>query len=342
MQNRGRRGFVEAAARHHGIICPVGECKPQAKHALRGIDTIFLSEHERYAKCELGNAEERGVGGLSTLFVTDLDGTLLGADARISQESAALLRPMLDEGLQLAVATARSPATVVELLRPLGLRTPAVLMTGTMIYDVAHTRCLAATPLARETAAAVCAVLERTGQEALAYSVKGGHLYVYYKEFACDFERSFVSSRIHSPYKTFVQVEHYPEALAGGDTLMFLLALPGAEEARAFYDIFSAIPGLICYYYSDEYGSGGCLLEIYPEGCTKASALARVMEMTGARRIVSFGDNINDVPMFRISAESCAVANAVPEARAAATRVIGANTENGVARWLAEHWRDWQ
>lgn len=165
---------------------------------------------------------------------------------------------------------------------------------------------------------------------------------MYYKEFACDFERSFVSSRIHSPYKTFVQVEHYPEALAGGDTLMFLLALPGAEEARAFYDIFSAIPGLICYYYSDEYGSGGCLLEIYPEGCTKASALARVMEMTGARRIVSFGDNINDVPMFRISAESCAVANAVPEARAAATRVIGANTENGVARWLAEHWRDWQ
>ncbi len=118
---------------------------------------------------------------MSTLFVTDLDGTLLGADARISQESAALLHPMLDEGLQLAVATARSPATVVELLRPLGLRTPAVLMTGTMIYDVAHTRCLAATPLARETAAAVCAVLERTGQEALAYSVKGGHLYVYYK-----------------------------------------------------------------------------------------------------------------------------------------------------------------
>ena len=65
-------------------------------------------------------------------------------------------------------------------------------------------------------------VYKRQGQEALAYSVKGGHLYVYYKEFACDFERSFVSSRIHSPYKTFVQVEHYPEALAGGDTLMFL------------------------------------------------------------------------------------------------------------------------
>ena len=55
MQNRSECGFVEAASRHHGIICPVGECKPQAKHEPGGIDTMFLSEHERYAKCELRN-----------------------------------------------------------------------------------------------------------------------------------------------------------------------------------------------------------------------------------------------------------------------------------------------
>ena len=55
MQNRGRRGFVETASRRHGIICPVGECKPQAKHALSGIDTMFLSEREQCAKCELKN-----------------------------------------------------------------------------------------------------------------------------------------------------------------------------------------------------------------------------------------------------------------------------------------------
>ena len=38
-----------------GIICPVGECEPQAKHEPSGIDTMFLSEHERYAKCEFRN-----------------------------------------------------------------------------------------------------------------------------------------------------------------------------------------------------------------------------------------------------------------------------------------------
>ena len=147
-------------------------------------------------------AEERGAGRLVHLFVTDLDGTLL-VQTRAFQESAALLRPMLTKGFQLAVATARSPATVVELLlRPLG-RTPAVLMTGTMIYDVAHTRCLAATPLARETAAAaVCAGAHGRRRRLLTAS-KAAICMCITRNSPAIFERSFVSSRIHSPYKTF-------------------------------------------------------------------------------------------------------------------------------------------
>ena len=55
MQNRSRCGFVEAALQRHGIICPFSECEPQAKYELSGVDTMFLIEHERCAKCELGN-----------------------------------------------------------------------------------------------------------------------------------------------------------------------------------------------------------------------------------------------------------------------------------------------
>ena len=55
MQNRSRCGFVVAVSRRQGIICPVGECEPQAKHEPGGIDTMFLSEREQCAKCELKN-----------------------------------------------------------------------------------------------------------------------------------------------------------------------------------------------------------------------------------------------------------------------------------------------
>ncbi len=39
-------------------------------------------------------------------------------------------------GLPLTVATARSPATVVQLLQALPITLPAVLMTGTILYDL--------------------------------------------------------------------------------------------------------------------------------------------------------------------------------------------------------------
>ena len=46
-----------------------------------------------------------------TLYVTDLDGTLLGKDARIPQKAVEMLNEMLDSGLPFTVATARSWAS---------------------------------------------------------------------------------------------------------------------------------------------------------------------------------------------------------------------------------------
>ncbi len=276
---------------------------------------------------------------MSTLYVTDLDGTLLDQNAQLSAETVQLLNPLLDAGLPFTVATARSPATAVELLRPLHLSLPVVLMTGTLLYDLRNTCPIKTRSLSQSAVDAVCTVLENARQESMAYCVKNGHINVYYNEFACDFERTFVSTRVHSPYKTFVQTENTRAAVAGGETMMFLICLPDIPTAVTLYRAFCDIPEIVCYYYADEYGSGGSILEIYPLGCNKAAALADVMQMTGAQKIISFGDNINDVPMFEISAESCAVANAVPEAKQAATHLIASNAENGVAKWIAAHWK---
>lgn len=50
--------------------------------------------------------------------------------------------------------------------------------------------------------------------------------------------------------------------------------------------------------------------------------------------MVSFGDAINDIPMFRISDECYAVKNAVEELKKIATGIIDSNDEDGVAKWL--------
>ena len=54
-------------------------------------------------------------------------------------------------------------------------------------------------------------------------------------------------------------------------------------------------------------------------------------------KVVSFGDAINDIPMFEISDECYAVENAVEELKALATGIIDSNDNDGVAKWLQRY-----
>ena len=45
---------------------------------------------------------------MNTLYISDLDGTLLTNDARLSEFSRAVLRELIADGLSFSVASARS------------------------------------------------------------------------------------------------------------------------------------------------------------------------------------------------------------------------------------------
>ena len=51
-----------------------------------------------------------------TLYITDLDGTLLDGCSQVSQRSAAIISELSRKGVMISVATARTPATVRPLL----------------------------------------------------------------------------------------------------------------------------------------------------------------------------------------------------------------------------------
>ena len=74
------------------------------------------------------------------LFVTDLDGTLLNSNKEVSEYSVEGLNELIDRGVNFTVATARTPATVVELLEKVNLKLPVALMNGVLIYDIKEER----------------------------------------------------------------------------------------------------------------------------------------------------------------------------------------------------------
>lgn len=54
----------------------------------------------------------------------------------------------------------------------------------------------------------------------------------------------------------------------------------------------------------------------------------------GLGEVAAFGDDYNDMDMLTACGRGVAVANALPEAKAAADEVCGSNEEDGVARWI--------
>jgi hydroxymethylpyrimidine pyrophosphatase-like HAD family hydrolase len=88
---------------------------------------------------------------------------------------------------------------------------------------------------------------------------------------------------------------------------------------------------------ADTYHPEQIWLEITHRDAHKAAALRELASRLGATRVVSFGDNMIDLPMFEASDECYAVSNAIDPVKAAATAVIGSNDSDAVARWLQEH-----
>ncbi len=69
-----------------------------------------------------------------TLYVSDMDGTLLGADSCVSERSRRIISDLTEQGALITVATARTPATVQPLLAGVEMAPPAVVMTGAALW----------------------------------------------------------------------------------------------------------------------------------------------------------------------------------------------------------------
>ena len=100
------------------------------------------------------------------------------------------------------------------------------------------------------------------------------------------------------------------------------------------YNQIKDIDGISAIAYKDVYNDGFYNLEIYSDKSSKANSIKGIMHTFNFDRLISFGDNLNDIPMFEISDECYAVKNAVQELKDLSTSVIDSNFNDGVANYL--------
>lgn len=270
-----------------------------------------------------------------TLYVSDLDGTLLGADSLVSARSRQLLGQAISDGARFSIATARTPATVAGLLQGIDTPLPLVVMTGATLWDkrsglYSHTHYIP-----ESEARKVVDIYRRRGFSSFVYTLSEGMIHIYHVGAMSPQENAFMQERLDSPFKCF----HIP---AGGESelperldkvVLFYgmspdaLAVPVHEEVARSVDCSP-----LCYH--DIYGPEIAVAEVFAKDSTKANGVRELAGEAGAARIVAFGDNINDLPMLRAADVAVAVANAVDEVKQVADIVIGPNTADAVPEFI--------
>ncbi len=270
---------------------------------------------------------------MKTLYASDLDGTLLQPGAVLSDFSRAALARLTSQGILFTAATARTPATVVDILRSTGVNAPGALMNGVLSFDFDANKISSAETLDAQTKAHIIACAQRNSAVSMLYTLSGGAIKVFYRSDESELTRGFVEARNKTPYKTWQKVESYSEV--ENSEIIYIAAIGSKQELSALEGDIKKATSLKAVLYREVNYTDVWVFEAFSAAASKSKAIRRSAEKLGADRIVAFGDNLNDLPLFSGADVRVAVANAVPEIIAAADFVCEANTADGVVKWIA-------
>jgi len=259
-----------------------------------------------------------------TLFVTDLDGTLLKGDASLPQGARELVWDLHRRGARLTYSTARTIRSAAFILEGLPFPAPVALMNGVLLRDMAENRYVSAAEIEPAAAQQVLDALTGIGASPFVNSldednpVCGDPLCTCYREITNEPMRRFHDDRVRRYGKPFLKIRDTGDI--PGRIIYFCL-IAGEEMIRRAAETLEKIPQIRLTWYRDSYAPDTWYLEAFSPAASKKNAVEKLRALTGAKKIIAFGDNRNDIPMFEAADIAVAVENAVAEAKAAADAV---------------------
>ncbi len=272
---------------------------------------------------------------MKTLYISDLDGTLLYPDAALSSKTISIINNLIDQGIEFTVATARSIASVKSILKDIKISVPIVLMNGVCIYDLNKSEYISIEYLPKKSIKLLLTTIKEYKLKGFAYSIKNGTLSTYYEDLSSKALEDFYKERVNLYQKRFTQIADFNDLYE--EPLMYFALLDRRERLEHIYDVIEAIPDLNCVFYKDNYSPDLWYLEIYSSKASKFHAVQYLRSLLKPDQVICFGDNRNDFPLFEAGDVKIAVGNAVEELKEKADLIIGKNTEDGVAVWLEKH-----
>ena len=266
----------------------------------------------------------------NTLYVTDLDGTLLRNDATLSPYTVSMINRLTEQGLAFTYATARSVESARPITEGLNLPLPVITRNGAVLADNTTGKHLEKALFTEKEVTLLKELLPELPRCGFVSCFLGENMF-----------KAFVPGDHVAGMKKYVEFYRNDPKMKPVNTLEnmffgqpgYVTLIDDREKAALIYEKVRRYNGWECNFQKDTYWEE-YWVEICPRNCTKAKAVLKMKEQYGFRKVVVFGDSVNDMPMFRAADEAYAVGNALEELKSIATAVISCNEEDAVARFL--------
>lgn len=263
----------------------------------------------------------------------DLDGTLLGRDLKIHPNDIAAIRRAQEAGIHVAICTGRNPVESFSVSHPLNLCGPGVFVNGAIIGDMQSGYANEFTSIGRERLNQLVEFFGSLGHAVLVLAIDPQtRLPLYIRTQHGKPHRATIEWLIANKMKAVEQPTIDPRLYDYIIRATIVVDVPEAAEiekrlAKTFGDTIYS-----CSIYSGAYDCQ--VIEAFPPQINKwqgVLSLARHLKIDPAR-IVTIGDDVNDLQMLENATVSFAMGTASPLVQRSARHVTGAQSEGGVAQ----------
>ncbi|HZZ89857.1 MAG TPA: HAD family hydrolase [Caulobacteraceae bacterium] len=262
-------------------------------------------------------------GGGGRLFVSDIDGTLVTPDKRITEAAARAAADLHAAGVPFAVVSSRPPRGMLSIIRALGVELPFAAFNGGAIV-APDGAVLASHHLSAEASRTTLRVVEAAGAAPWVFAddawlvrdpdgpnvERERRTVGFDPEVVADFEAAVGRiDKIVAPSNDHALLDRIERELRGA-----LSGRANVERSQTYY------------------------VDVTHPLANKGDAVKAIAALTGAdlSQTVVIGDMTNDIAMFRIAGFAIAMGQAPDAVKHAAAAVTAANTDEGFARAVSE------
>ena len=272
---------------------------------------------------------------MKTLYISDMDGTLLQSNGKMSEFTKEKLNEFYKKGIPFSVATARSMVSATPILQGVHFAAPIVLMNGVFVYDTETKKAVKYHEIEHSVLQKILDLFYEKDLHPFMFLYSDDYkLSIKYTEFDNEGMKEFYDERVDLLEGRFTQTDDLTKIEKGQHPVYVnYYALP--QYLDDIVEKLKLIPEIDFAYYKDSY-SDDWLIEIYSHTASKANGAKEVKEIVGADTITAFGDNLNDIIMLKGADTAVAVENAVPQVKEIADVIIGNNNDNSVVKYIIE------